>query len=83
MPILPLFERFQGLVHLFSEVDRVVTRWVRQFYATAWINPHRRFIQLMVNEHMTRIYLGEMRRHLGVAASNRKLHQIVYADVDC
>jgi len=30
---------------------------------------------------MTRIYLGKMRRHLGVAASDRKLYQIVYGDV--
>ena len=59
-----------------------MTRWVCRFYATVWIDPHRRFIQLMVNEHMTQIYLGEMRRHLGVAASDRKLHQIVYGDVD-
>jgi hypothetical protein len=82
MTILPLFDRFQGFIRLFSEVDRVVTHWVCQFYATVWVNPHRQLIQLMVNEHMTRIYLGEMRRHLRVVASDRKLQQIVYAIVD-
>ena len=29
MAILPLLERFRGFVRLFSEVDKVVTHWVR------------------------------------------------------
>ena len=28
IPIRPLFERFPGFVHLFSEVDRIVISWV-------------------------------------------------------
>ena len=44
VPIRPLFERFPGFVHLFSEVDRIVISWVRQFYATVWIHPEHDFI---------------------------------------
>ena len=28
IPIWPLFERFPGFVHFFSEVDRIVISWV-------------------------------------------------------
>jgi hypothetical protein len=29
IPIRPLFEKFPGFVHLFSEVDPIVISWVR------------------------------------------------------
>ena len=44
IPIRPLFEQYPSFVHLFSEVDRIVIRWVRQFYAIVWIHPEHDYI---------------------------------------
>ena len=80
IPIRPLFERFPGFVHLFSEVDRIVINWVRQFYATVWIHPEHDFIGFMLDGWPERLYYNHLQELLGVDTSNRKLHQIVYGD---
>ena len=49
IPIRPLFEWFPGFVHLFSEVDRIVISWVRQFYAIVWIHPKHDYIDFMLH----------------------------------
>lgn len=81
MPIRPLFERFPGFVHLFSEVDRIIVHWVRTFYATVWIAEDREFIHFMANGKQARLYMKDIRKRLKVQTSERKLHHIVYGDV--
>ena len=49
IPIRPLFERFPGFVHLFSEVDRIVISWVHQFYAIVWIHLEHDYIAFMLH----------------------------------
>ena len=49
IPIQPLFERFSGFIHLFSEVDRIVISWVRQFYAVVWIHLEYDYIAFMLH----------------------------------
>ena len=49
IPIRSLFKWFLGFVHLFSEVDRIVISWVRQFYATMRIHPEHDFISFMLD----------------------------------
>jgi len=80
IPIRPLFERFSGIIHLFSEVDRIVISWVRQFYATMWIHPEHDFIAFMLDGRPERLYYNRLQQLLGVYTSDRKLHQIVYRD---
>jgi len=80
IPIWPLFERFLGFVHLFSEVDRIVISWVRQFYATMWIHLEHDFNGFMLNDWQERLYYSRLQQLLGVDTSDMKLHQIVYGD---
>ena len=49
IPIWPLFEWIMGFVYLFSEVDRIVISWVRQFYAIVWIHPEHDLIAFMLD----------------------------------
>ena len=78
IPIQPLFERFSGFIHLFSEVDRIVISWVRQFYAVVWIHPEYDFIAFMLNGWPERMSYNRLQQLLGVDTLDRKLHQIVY-----
>jgi hypothetical protein len=78
--IQPLFERFPGFIRLFNEVDRIVIRWVRQFYATLWIHLEHDFIGLILDGRPERLYYNHLQQLLGVDSSDRKLHQIVYRD---
>ena len=78
--IWPLFARFSGFVHLFSEVDRIVISWVRQFYAIVWIHLEHDFIGFMLDGWPERLYYDRLQELLRVDTSNRKLHQIVYGD---
>ena len=55
IPIQPLFERFLGFVHLFSEVDQIVISWVQQFYATVWIHPEHDYIAFMLHGQQERM----------------------------
>ena len=74
IPIQPLFERFSGFVHLFSEVDRVMISWVRQFYATVWIHSEHDFIAFMLDGHPERMSYNRLQQLLGVDTLERKLH---------
>ena len=49
IPIRPLFERFLGFIHLFSEVDQIVISWVHHFYATVWIHLEHDYIAFMLH----------------------------------
>ena len=80
IPIWPLFERSPGFVHLFSEVDRIVISWVRQFYAIVWIHPKHDYIAFMLHGQLERLSYDHLQELLGVNTSNRKLHEIVYGD---
>ena len=46
-PVLPLFERYDGLPTLLSERSRYIREWVRVFYATLFIEEDRQFIDFM------------------------------------
>ena len=47
IPVLPLFERYDGLPALLSERSRYIREWVRVFYATLFIEEDRQFIDFM------------------------------------
>ena len=80
IPIRPLFERSPGFIHLFSEVDRIMISWVRQFYATMWIHPEHDYIAFMLHGRPERMSYDRRQELLGVDTSDRKLHEIVYGD---
>ena len=69
-----LFERFPGFVHLFSEVDRIMISWVRQFYATVWIHPKHDYIAFMLHGLPEQLYHDRLQELLRVDTSDRKLH---------
>jgi hypothetical protein len=80
IPIWPLFERFLGFVHRFSEVDRIVISWVCQFYATVWIHLEHDYIAFMLHGRPERMPHDCLQELLEVDTSDRKLHEIVYGD---
>ena len=80
IPIRPLFERFLGFVHLFSEIDRIVVSQMHQFYAIVWIHPKHDFIGFMFHDRVERLYYDRVKELLGVDTSDKRLHQIVYED---
>ena len=71
IPIWPLFERFPGFIHLFSEVDRIMISWVRQFYAIVWIHLEHDFIAFMLDDQPERMFDNRRQQLLGVDTSDR------------
>jgi len=44
IPVLPLFERYDGLPALLNERSRYIREWVRVFYATLFIEEDRQLL---------------------------------------
>ncbi|CAO2192892.1 unnamed protein product [Urochloa humidicola] len=81
------FDQFPGLTALLSERAQYVEKWIRDFYATAWMSPDRSEIQFMFEGNLHRLYkYGKdgMLRVLGLEeVTTKSLHNIVYSDGKC
>ena len=66
IPVLPFFERYDGLPALLNERSRYIRGWVRVFYATLFIEEDRQFIDFMFQERHYRLTRARLATLLGV-----------------
>ena len=81
-PVLPPFERYDGLPALLNERSRYIREWVRVFYATLFIEEDRQFIDFMFQERHYRLTRARLATLLGVqiAEEPHYLHYMAYGN---
>ena len=67
-----------GLVDLLGWTDRYVASWVREFYASLWIDPGHRFIHFTFRGCDRRLYSNRVREILRILELATRIHQICY-----
>ena len=82
IPVLPFFERYDGLPALLNERSRYIREWVRVFYATLFIEEDRQFIDFMFQERHYRLTRARLATLLGVqiAEEPHYLHYMAYGN---
>ena len=82
IPVLPFFERYDGLPTLLNERSRYIREWVQVFYATLFIEEDRRFIDFMFQERHYRLTRAHLATLLGVqiAEEPHYLHYMAYGN---
>ena len=63
-----------GLVDLLGWTDRYVASWVREFYASLWINPGHTFIHFTFRGRDRRLYSSRVREILRIPESATRIH---------
>ena len=76
--IRPYLTYLPGLADLMGRSGSYVAEWVRQFYASLWIDPGHRFIHFAVGGRDHRLYGNRAREILMVPDDSIKLHQVCY-----
>jgi len=72
--IRPYLTYLPGLADLMGRSGSYVAEWVRQFYASLWIDPGHRFIHFAVGGRDHRLYGNLAREILMVPDDSIKLH---------
>ena len=67
-----------GLADLLGRTDRYIASWVREFYASLWIDPSYRFIHFAFRGRDRRLYNNRIREILRILESATRIHQIYY-----
>ena len=82
IPVLPFFERYDGLPALLSERSRYIREWVRVFYATLFVEEDRQFIDFMFQKRhyqLTRARLATL-HGVQIAEEPHFLHYQAYGN---
>ena len=82
IPILPLFERYEGLPALLNERSQYIREWVRIFYATLFVEEDMQFIDFMFQQRHYRLTRARLATLLGVhiAEEPHFLHYQAYGN---
>ena len=62
------------LVDLLGWTERYIASWVREFYASLWIDPSQRYIHFVFRGHDHRLYSNRVREILMILKSATKIH---------
>ena len=83
IPILPLFERYEGLPALLNERSRYIRVWVRVFYDTLFVEEDWKFIDFMFQERHYRLTRARLATLLGVQIAEEPhfLHYQAYGNM--
>jgi hypothetical protein len=67
-----------SLADLLGRTDRYVASWVREFYASLWIDPSHRYIHFAFRGSDHRLYSTRAREILRIPGLATRIHQICY-----
>jgi len=78
----PHLTNLPGLADLLGQTSRYVTSWVREFYASLWIDPSHRFIDFTFRGCDRRLYSNKVREILWILESLIWIHEIYYGETE-
>jgi hypothetical protein len=78
--IYPHLTYLPGLVDLLGWTHRYVSSWVREFYASLWIDPSHRYIHFTFRGHDYRLQSLRVREILRILESSTRIHEICYGE---
>ena len=76
--IRPYLAYLPGLIDLLGRIGLYVPSWVREFYATLWIDLGHRFIHFAFRGHDYRLMSFRVREILRIPESPIRLHEVCY-----
>ena len=76
--IHPYLSYLPGLIDLLRRTGLYVPSWVREFYATLWINPQHRFIHFAFRGRDYRLMSFRVRGILRLQEQPIRLHEVCY-----
>ena len=76
--IRPYLSYLPGLTDLIGRTGIYVPSWVRQFYASLFIDPHHRFIHFAFRGKDYRVTSGRAREILRLQDQPVKMHEVCY-----
>ena len=71
-----------GLIDLLGRIGRYVPSWVREFYATLWIDPQHRFIYFAFRGRDYRLMSFRVREILRLQESPIRIHEVCYGHTE-
>ena len=80
--ICPHLSYLPGLTDLLRWIGRYVPSWVREFYATLWIDPGHRFIHFAFRGHDYRLMSFRVREILRLQESPICIHEVCYGHTE-
>ena len=76
--ICPYLSYLLGLIDLLERIGLYVPSWVREFYATLWIDPHHRFIHFAFRGRDYRLMSSRVREILRLQEQPIRLYEVCY-----
>ena len=76
--ICPYLSYLLGLTDPIGRIGLYVPSWVRQFYATLWIDPQHRFIHFVFGGRDYRLTSTRVREILRLQEQPVRLHEVCY-----
>ena len=76
--VCPYLTFLPRLADLLGQTDRYVASWVREFYASLWIDLDHRFIHFTFRGCDCMLYSDRVREILRIPESATRIHQICY-----
>jgi hypothetical protein len=70
--------RYNIPTDLLGRTGRYVANWVKEFYASLWIDPGHKYIHFAFRGHECRLYITRVREILRIPESATKIHQLYY-----
>ena len=80
--IRPHLSYLPGVTDLLGQIGRYVPSWVREFYATLWIDPGHIFIHFAFRGHDYRLMSFRVREILRLQESPIQLHEVCYGHTE-
>ena len=78
----PHLTYLSGLADLLGWIGRYVASWVREFYASLWIDPGHRYIHFTFRGCDYRLYSNRVREILRIPESPFCLHEVCYRQIE-
>jgi hypothetical protein len=76
--IRPHLTYLPGLADLLGRTGCYVETWVRDFYASLWIDPRHQYIHFAFADKDFRLQSSRAREILRIPASETRIHEIYY-----
>jgi hypothetical protein len=80
--IRPHLSYLPGLVDLLGRTGKYIPSWVRELYASLWIDPRQRYIHFAFRGRDYRLQSSRAREILRILESSIKLHEIFYGQIE-
>ena len=80
--IHPHLSYLPGLIDLLGRTGQYVPSWVREFYASLWIDPRHRYIHFAFRGYDCRLQSSRAREILRILESSTRIHKIYYGETE-